>query len=42
MKFKLDIFLKGDFEKSIGNSIALGGGESNKEGNVLLNGKPVW
>ena len=35
-------FISGDLEKSVANNITLVGGGSNKEGNVLLNGKPIW
>ena len=42
MKLKLVIYISGNFEKSVSNNITLVGGGSNKEGNVLLNGKPIW
>ena len=35
-------FISGDLEKSVTDNITLVGGGSNKEGNVLLNGKPIW
>ena len=50
MKLKLVISISGNYEKSIdknielvrSNSVRLVGGESNREGNVLLNGRPIW
>ena len=41
MKF-IVISISGNFEKPIDNNIKLVGGGSSKEGNVLLNGKPIW
>ena len=43
LRLKIKTFLiSGDLEKSVANNIKLVGGGSNKEGNVLLNGKPIW
>ena len=42
MKLNHVISIAGHFEKSVSNNITLVGGGSNKEGNVLLNGKPIW